>query len=67
MMSAFEDEWASLVAQWVKNPPAMQEGDLGSISGSGRSPGKGKRYSRQYSGLEQSMDCILLGVKNNPT
>ena len=31
--------WASLVAQLVKNPPAMQ--DLGSIPGLGRSPGGG--------------------------
>ena len=32
-------EWASLVAQMVKNPPEM--GDLGSIPGLGRSPGGG--------------------------
>jgi len=31
---------ASLVAQMVKNPPA-NAGDLGSIPGSGRSPGEG--------------------------
>ena len=30
--------WASLIAQWVKNPPAMQE-----IPGSGRSAGEGDR------------------------
>ena len=34
--------------------------DLGSIPGSGRSPGEGKGYSLQYSGLENSMDCIGL-------
>ena len=33
--------WASLVAQLVKNLPAML-GDLGSIPGLGRSPGEGK-------------------------
>ena len=33
-------------------------GDLGSIPGLGRSPGKGKGYPLQYSGLEMSMDCI---------
>ena len=33
-------------------------GDLGSIPGSGRSPGEGKGYPFQYSGLENSMDCI---------
>ena len=83
----------SLIAQLVKNPPAMQEilvqmkihwrrdrlptpailgfpggsagkestcnaGDLGSISGLGRSPGEGKGYPLQYSGLENSMGCV---------
>ena len=32
------------------------EGDLGSIPGSGISPGEGNRYPLQYSGLENSMD-----------
>ena len=31
-------------------------GDLDLIPGLGRSPGKGKSYSIQYSGLENSMD-----------
>ena len=31
-------------------------GDLGSIPGLGRSPGEGKGYLLQYSGLENSMD-----------
>ena len=34
-------------------------GDLGSIPGLGRSPGEGKGYSFQYSGLENSMDCVI--------
>ena len=88
-------ETASLIAQLVKNLPAMQEtpvlflgqedplereklpnplllgfpsssagkesacnvGDLGLIPGLGRSPGEGKGYPLQYSGLENSMDC----------
>ena len=29
------------------------------ISGLGRSPGEGKDYPLQYSGLENSMDCIV--------
>jgi len=33
--------------------------DLGSIPGLGRSPGEGKGYPLQYSGLENSMDCIV--------
>ena len=34
-------------------------GDLGLIRGLGRSPGEGKGYPLQYSGLENSMDCIV--------
>ena len=37
-------------------------GDLGSISGLGRSPGEGKGYLLQYSALKNSMDCIVHGV-----
>ena len=33
-------------------------GDLGLIPGLGKSPGEGKGYPLQYSGLENSMDCI---------
>ena len=33
--------------------------DLGSIPGLGRSPGEGNGYPLQYSGLENSMDCIV--------
>ena len=36
--------------------------DPGSISGLGRSPGDGKGYALQYSGLENFMDCIVHGV-----
>ena len=41
---------AALVAQMVKNLPAMQ------IPGSGRSPGEGNGNPLQYSCLENSMD-----------
>ena len=34
-------------------------GDLGSIPGLARSPGEGKGYPLQYSGLENSMDCTV--------
>ena len=37
-------------------------GDLGSIPRLGRSPGEGKGYLLQYSGLENSMDCTACGV-----
>ena len=33
-------------------------GDLGFITGLGRSPREGKGYPLQYSGLENSTDCI---------
>ena len=36
-------------------------GDLGSIPELGRSTGEGKGYPLQYSGLENSMDCIVHG------
>ena len=37
-------------------------GDLGPMSGLGRSPGEGKGYPLQYSGLENSMDSVVHGV-----
>ena len=37
--------------------------DLGSIPGLGRSPGEGNSYPLQYSGLENSMDCIVHGLQ----
>ena len=46
---------------------ACNEGDLGSIPGLGRSPGEGKDYPLQYSGLENSMDCIVPGVAKSRT
>ena len=48
---------ASLVAQLIKNPPAM-----GSIPGLGRCPGEGNGNLLQYSGIENSMDCRVHGV-----
>ena len=36
--------------------------DLGLIPGLGRSPGEGKGYSLQYSGMENSMDSIVYVV-----
>ena len=37
-------------------------GDLGLIPGLGRSPEEGKGYPLQYSGLQNSVDCIVHGV-----
>ena len=41
--------------------------DLGSIPGLGRFPEKGKGSSLQYSGLEDSRDCIVHGVTKSQT
>ena len=47
--------WAFLIAQMVRNLPAMQE-TQGSIPGSGRSPGEGNGNPLQYSCLKNSTD-----------
>ena len=46
---------------------ACNAGDPCSIPGLGRSSGKGKDYSLHYSGLENSMDCIVHGVTKSWT
>ena len=46
---------------------ACNAGDLGSIPRLGRSPGEEKGYLIQYSGLENSMDCIVHGVTESDT
>ena len=46
---------------------ACNVGDLVSIPGLGRSPGEGKGYPLQYSGLENSMDCIVHGGAKSQT
>ena len=46
---------------------AFHAGDLGSIPGLGRSPGEGKGYRLQYSGVENSMDCRVHGVAKSWT
>ena len=46
---------------------ACNAGDLGSIPGLRRSTGEGNGYPLQYSGLENSMDCIVHGVTKSQT
>ena len=41
--------------------------ETGSIPGLGGSPGDGKGYPLQYSGLENSMDCTIYGVAKSRT
>ena len=46
---------------------ASDVGDLGLLSGLGKSPREGKSYLFQYSGLGNSMDYIVHGVAKSPT
>ena len=63
-----------VVARVVKNPSASAgaAGDLGLISGSGRTPGGGQGSPLQYSCLENPMDrgawqTAVHGVAKSPT
>ena len=51
----------------VGKESACDAGDPGSIPGLGRSTGEGIGYPLQYSGLENSMDCIVHGVEKSWT
>ena len=42
-------------------------GDLGLITGLGRSPGEGKGYPLWYSGLGNSMDCVVHEIAKSQT
>ena len=50
--------------------PACNAGDLGSLPGSGRSPGEGNGYPFQYSSLENSTEepsgLTVHGVTKSP-
>ena len=60
-------EIADFLDSSVGKESACNVGDLGSIPGLGRSPGEGKGYLLQYSGLENSIDCIAHGVAKSRT
>ena len=51
----------------VSKESACSIGDLGLIPGLGRSPGEGKGYLLQYSGLENLMDSIVHGLTKSRT
>ena len=57
----------SFLGGLLSKESACNAGDLGSIPELGRSPGEGKGYPLQYSGLENSMDCIVHGVAKSQT
>ena len=80
--SSFEDDYSAIYDMWhiwggvarlvfpcdsAGKESACNAGDLGSIPGWGRSPGEGKGYPLQYSGLENSMDSIIRGVAKSQT
>ena len=53
--------WAFLVAQLVKNPPAMWETWVQSLDWEVHLE-KGMSYPHKYSGLENSMDCNNMSI-----
>ena len=55
LMKPLDDLWGFQDGSVVKNPSA-NEGDVGSILGLGRSPGKGNGNPLQYCCLENPMD-----------
>ena len=57
--------WTSLVAQMVKN--CLQYGRPGFDLWFGKMPWRRKVYPPQYSGMENSMDCIVHGVTKSWT
>ena len=61
--------WVKKTAVWWLSckESACNAGELGSIPGLGRSPGEGTGYPLQYSGLENSMDCIVHGLSKSRT
>ena len=51
----------------VGKESTCKAGDPGLIPGSGKFPGEGKGYPLQYSGLKNSMACIVYGVTKSRT
>ena len=61
--------WLNLLVSWTGfsggsagKESSCNVGDLGSVPGLGKSPGEGKGYPLRYSGLKNSVDCIIHGV-----
>ena len=65
----FEHSFASMIfpSGSAGKESSCSGGDLGSVSGLGRSPGEGKGYPLQYSGLESSIFCEFSGVADSQT
>ena len=52
---------------WAGKESICNAGNLGLIPGLGGSPGEGNSYPVQYSGTENSMDCIIHGATKSWT
>ena len=61
------NKWKGFPCGSAGKESACSIGDLGSIPGLRKSPGEGKGYPLQYSGLENSMDCTVHGVAKSQT
>ena len=66
-MDASINDWLSFPGSSAGKEFACSAGDPGSIPGWGRAPGEGKGYPLQYSGLKNSMNCIVHGVTKSWT
>ena len=64
---------AQVLQKWLTDTGSVSKestrnaGDLGSFPGLGRSLGGGNAYPLQYSGVENSMDCVVHGVTKSWT
>ena len=74
MFTSVQVSLVYIVRRWIagsygsaSKESVCSAGDLGSIPGLGRSPGEGKGYPHQYSGLENSMESIVQGVAKSRT
>ena len=59
--------WLIFLCGLVGKESTCNVGDLGSVPGLGSSPGEGKGYPLQYSGLENSRDCTVHGLTKSQT
>ena len=62
-----QSTWASLLALILKNLPALQETWVQSLSWEDHLEKGTSCYPPQYSGLVDSMDCIIPGVTYSRT
>ena len=68
-MSFLNPAWTSIwkFSVHVLLKPSLKDFEHNLDSILGRCPGEGKGYQLQYSGLENSMDCIVHGVAKSGT